>query len=108
MKLRFSVSLAVVAWVITSLLIGFIGGWSFAKAQLPSCEEDEYLYPVDDYKGPGKAMPHEYGCRLFDDTFTSVTANGQVQVCTIWDGVSQTITCTPENGKPYLVNLVTE
>lgn len=66
-RFRVSMTLVILVWVAVGLLLGFIGGWSFATAQLPNCQEDEYLYPKDDYRGPGKALPQEYGCFPIDD-----------------------------------------
>lgn len=41
-------------------------GYKKATADLPLCEEDEFLYPMDkgiwQYEGPGKAEPLDYGC----------------------------------------------
>lgn len=33
---------------------------------LPKCQEDEYLYPTKDYKGPGKNALGDYQCVPFD------------------------------------------
>lgn len=52
-------------------LIGRDVGYRKAWHDLPLCQEDEYLYPVDDegradYDGPGAAQPDDYGCFHFD------------------------------------------
>lgn len=46
-------------------------GYDKAWRDLPTCQEDEYLYPVDNaghahFEGPGEAKPNEYGCIHID------------------------------------------
>lgn len=65
-------SFAVFAILLWSLGVVF-GGLFVQKYHLenqdylPKCEEDEYLYPKDDYLGAGKNKPSDYGCFNFDD-----------------------------------------
>lgn len=48
------------------LIVGFRLGVLYERSQLPNCQEDEYLYPVD-YRGPGHNFPGEYRCVHVDN-----------------------------------------
>lgn len=63
--------------VVVALMFAIIGGrvnevYLHHAEKAPSCQEDEYLYPVDtegnpSFNGPGVAQPSDYGCFNFDD-----------------------------------------
>jgi hypothetical protein len=58
---------AAVFAAIATFAAGWLSGVDHANDQLPKCQEDEYLYPAQDYKGPGKNNTADYGCFHFDD-----------------------------------------
>jgi hypothetical protein len=70
-------TMAIIAIIITIACL--VGLWMMGPEPatddlhgLPSCEEDEYLYPTDGsghvaYEGPGEADPADYSCFNFDN-----------------------------------------
>jgi len=47
--------------------LGWFWGQRYATDQLPECQEDEVLYPADDYKGPGGNATGDYTCIHIDE-----------------------------------------
>lgn len=66
-----AVTLLAVVSVIVLCAMYFAAGWLMGsrneQGNLPKCEEDEVLYPKDDYKGPGGNVPSDYGCLHIDE-----------------------------------------
>jgi hypothetical protein len=64
------VTLAFLALTAAAAAFGYSLGTNNVPG-LPECQEDEYLYPVDEagraaYEGPGEASPGDLGCFPFD------------------------------------------
>lgn len=71
---------------------GFTKGQVYAQAQLPLCQEDEVLYPVD-YKGPGKNKPLDYSCQGYEDAVTDAVIQTLV-----WLGYAEPGTTVSDDG----------
>lgn len=67
----------VIIWVAVMYgAIGYYTGVWRTNERLPNCQEDEFLFPVDDYKGPGKNDVQDYQCVHIDSI--QVDAQGYV------------------------------